>query len=456
MKKQIVLWMILGSLFTGVTGCSAIEDTFKNAFAEADEDEDKNSEDDEDDKDSEDDEDDKDSEDDEDDKDSEDDEDDKDSKKDKKSKKSSTPVLGDENLESYDGFEYMIPDMLITDSKENKSTGKMERKQMQVFIPNNNHMSVSGNKAYSDSLGLSFEIELEPYIRYDENDYLPSENLDYLIKRDHDPFYNEDDKDVVISDIQELSDNSCSATVEYCKYDSYEDAYYTIFETYYITELEDDKTVFIKIEVNSEQVTGKTPMLIEELEAFYQFEIDWDKERASKKLETFLANGGDNTVSTGYFMFTLPDGWDKDESQSTYDRYVYAPDGNFIMSDCMISFTENYIGYDDEFNEYDIAAFAKSEENTKALLEENLGVPITDFAVELCDTALGDTAKITYEFTEDSEICQGVAYFIIDGGDLYTVRFRRPKKSIFSKPSSSMVVMVYWVTMVSSFLDSGT
>ena len=37
-----------------------------------------------------------------------------------------------------------------------------------------------------------------------------------------------------------------------------------------------------------------------------------------------------------------------------------------------------------------------------------------------------------------------------------TVRFRRPRKSIFSSPSSSMVVMVYWVTMVSSFRDRGT
>ena len=37
-----------------------------------------------------------------------------------------------------------------------------------------------------------------------------------------------------------------------------------------------------------------------------------------------------------------------------------------------------------------------------------------------------------------------------------TVRLRRPRKSIFSNPSSSMVVMVYWVTMVSSFRDRGT
>ena len=436
MKKQIVLGLILCSLFTGVTGCATLEDTLKNTFAENDEYEDDaeddkdDSEDNEDDKDSENEDDDsensednKDSENEDDD--SEDSEDDKDSKKDKKSKKAnkkpSSPVLGDEDLDSYEGFEYLISDMLITDSEENKSTGKMERKKLNVFIPNDKNMSVSGNKAYSDSLGLNFEIELEPYIRYDEDDYLPSENLEYLIEQEHDPFYNENDKDVVISDIQESDENSYIATVEYCKYNSYDDNYYTIFETYCLFELEDDTTVLIKAEINAEEVTGKTPMLIEELEAFYQFDIDWDKERASQKLETFLAGGGDNTVSTGYFMFTLPDGWKKDKNQSTYDRYVYAPDGNFTKSNCMISFTEEYIGYDDNFDAYNIAAFAKNEENTKELLEENIGAPITNFAVELCDTNIGDTAKISYEFTDGSDQCQGVAYFIIDGGNLYLI-----------------------------------
>ena len=36
-----------------------------------------------------------------------------------------------------------------------------------------------------------------------------------------------------------------------------------------------------------------------------------------------------------------------------------------------------------------------------------------------------------------------------------TVRFRRPRKSILRRPSSSRVVMGYWVTMVSSLLASG-
>ena len=37
-----------------------------------------------------------------------------------------------------------------------------------------------------------------------------------------------------------------------------------------------------------------------------------------------------------------------------------------------------------------------------------------------------------------------------------TVRFLRPKKSIFSRPSSSRVTIVYWQTIVSSFLARGT
>ena len=45
---------------------------------------------------------------------------------------------------------------------------------------------------------------------------------------------------------------------------------------------------------------------------------------------------------------------------------------------------------------------------------------------------------------------------IIFSASAMTVRLRSPKKSIFKSPSSSRVVMVYWVTIASSFLASGT
>ena len=42
------------------------------------------------------------------------------------------------------------------------------------------------------------------------------------------------------------------------------------------------------------------------------------------------------------------------------------------------------------------------------------------------------------------------------GCQIATVRFLRPRKSIFRSPSSSIVVIVNWVTTLSSFFESGT
>ena len=50
----------------------------------------------------------------------------------------------------------------------------------------------------------------------------------------------------------------------------------------------------------------------------------------------------------------------------------------------------------------------------------------------------------------------GSCRFTISTASASTVRFRSPRKSIFSRPSSSRVVMVYWQTTVSSLVARGT
>ena len=50
----------------------------------------------------------------------------------------------------------------------------------------------------------------------------------------------------------------------------------------------------------------------------------------------------------------------------------------------------------------------------------------------------------------------GWSFWTIFTASSSTVRFRRPRKSIFSRPSSSRVTMVYWQTMESSFRARGT
>jgi len=334
-------------------------------------------------------------------------------------KASDTPVLGDEDAEDYEGFEYLFGEVLMTDAEENEETGKKERHKLSVFIPDDDYASVSGSRAYADYLGVDFEVELAPYIRYDEEDYLMEENLQYYLENNYDPFYSTDYKDLVISDVEVISDTECRATVEYCYYNSWDDSYETIFATYYLAEMEKGVNVLVEIKVQEEGVTGKTPALLEELEQFYQFEIDWDADRAAQKREDYLASGGDNKYSTGYLVFELPANWSEVRDGVDYDEHVYAPEGDVNFSGCMISFYREFLSYDEEI---DVTAFVNNADETEVLLEEALGMDVSNFSVELVDTVFGETAKLTYTATSDDLSGNGETYFVGDGYYFYTIQ----------------------------------
>ena len=341
-------------------------------------------------------------------------------KEEKEEKKASdTPVLGDEDAEDYTGFEYMFGEVLMTDAEENKETGEKERHKLSVFIPDDDYANVSGNRAYSDYLGVDFEVELAPYIRYDEEDYLMEENLQYYLDNEYDPMYSTDCKDLVISEIEVISDTECRATAEYCQYNSWDDSYETVFVTYYLAEIEKGVNVLVEIAVHEEEVTGKTPALIEELEQFYQFEIDWDADRAAQKKEDYLATGGDNKYSTGFLVFELPSNWDEVKDGVSFDEHIYAPEGDVAFSGCMISFYKEFLSYDEDI---DVSAFMSNKEETETLLEESLGMDVTNFDVELCDTVLGEAAKISYTASSEGLSGDGECYFIADGYYFYTIQ----------------------------------
>lgn len=253
------------------------------------------------------------------------------------------PVLGQEDIEDYDGFEYLYCEQIRTESEKNEETGKMESKQLSVFVPIDDYVSVGRGNVMGQKLGISYKVELEPYLSYDADDYLISENLDRYLENNYDPFFSTEYEALVISEVEELDRNTARATVEYCEYSEYADDYSVVFATYLLKKI-DDLTVLVRVEIDYQEVTGKTPELLAELEDFYQFEIDWDKERAEKKLEEHLAEGGNKTVSTGYFMFELPEGWKKDREASDFETYVYAPGGNSETSHCMLAIRQEYIG----------------------------------------------------------------------------------------------------------------
>lgn len=343
-------------------------------------------------------------------------------KEDKKvSKKSASdaPVVGEEDIEDYDGFEYLNGEILMTDTEENSITGEKERKKLTVFIPEDDYANVSGSRAYASTMGVMINVELEPYVRYNAEDYLLSENLDYYVELSYDPFYTTSYKDLEISDAEMISDNACMATVEYCLYSNWDDSYSTIFTTYYLAELSDDRTILVQVEVNEDGVSGKTPRLLEELETFYEFEIDWDEERAEEKREAYIASGGDHKFSTGYAIFELPDDWKEVTDGVDYEENIYAPGGDVDKAGCLINFRREYLDYGEEI---DIEAFAQNEDAVQDILEESLSMHVQEFEMEMCETCFGETVKITYSMEDDFVSGKGECYLAADDYNIYLVQ----------------------------------
>lgn len=380
MKKKIVLCLMVGCLTSVMWGCSAeklTETVISEAKPEQDEEEEEEI-----------------------------------------AETSAFPVLGQEDIEDYEGFEYLYSEVLMTDTEQNKDTGKKERKKLTVFIPSDDYGNVSGNRAYVRSMGIIFNVELNPYIRYKSEDYLPEENLAYYVESMYDPFYSADYKDLVISEVEEVGQDAFRVTAEYCYYENWDDTYTATFVTYYLKELENGANVLVSTEINEEDVTGKTPRLIKELEKFYEFEIDWDKDRAKQKKEEYLAGGGDNTYSTGYLLFELPDNW-SEEKDSRFDEKIYAPEGNSESAGCMIAFYDTYLSSGESM---DVNSFVENKEMVKSQLEESMEASISEFHIEICDTCLGKAAKMIYTADHEDYKGKGETYFVSNGYYLYTIQ----------------------------------
>ncbi len=337
--------------------------------------------------------------------------------KEKAKNSSGFPVLGETDIEDFDGYTYLYCEKLRTESTKNEKTGKMESFELPVFIPLDEYVYVNRDYVSGNKLGVEYKISIEPSMRYDAEDYLMTENLDYYLENQYDPYYSENYKDIVIGEAEEIGENATRATVEYCYYDKYDDSLTPTLCTYYYAELESGVEVLVEFNVNADEVTGKTPDLIDELETFYPFEINWDADRAADKLETYLASGGENSFSTGYLLFELPDGWAEDTSVGDFDYQVYAPDGDVELAGCFVGFQKEYLGYGSAKD----AGILKSEdamvEAVQAMVDETeIGGTVSYYG----DTCMGKAAVVETSIEiEDGEMADAQMYFMFDDSYMY-------------------------------------
>ena len=313
------------------------------------------------------------------------------------------PVLGEEDIEDYEGFDYLQWELLTSDSGDT----------VPVYVPKDEDAYKINDHISGYNLGIAYSVELDPSIRTDEEDYRVTENLDYYLEAVYDPEYNEDYYDVVISDAERIDGDTACACVEYCKYYEYDDSYYAVFATYLLKRLDNGVTVLLEMKVNSDDVDLETDDLIDELETFYQCEVDWSIKRAEEKIEGLGEIGNGDAAFGGSLAFDIPEDWDKDDVESDSDTYVYAPYGDAELADCAISISREYTGMDASELE---------------ILENNHG-----FLVEMVEAQLAndDTFDGDVSFYEDTNL--GIAV--------------KTQMESEGEDGINMEIHVYWIFM---------
>jgi len=313
------------------------------------------------------------------------------------------PTLGIDDR-SYQGFQYLEAHKL--DTGEEKAI---------VYVPVSDYVYEYAGEVSSDKLGVTVDIELNPFIQLDQEEFTMEENLQKYTENhyDFDEFYTTERKDMEISEINAISKEAANLTTSYLEYDDYNEEYYYIWNYYYLMKADEDRIFLVDIEVDSIGTTGYTEDLIAELEAYLGLDIGYDEEALLAKIDAYDPSEEGNVYSTGDWIFELPEGWGEDRShESSYDEHVYAPDGDASRSNCVIYIKDQYVGED--------TSFVREVEEDEALrvLEMYMPEDVENVKCEVIgDTAVGYTLKSSFE----AEGIRVEMYLIFEGYDAYTI-----------------------------------
>ena len=117
-------------------------------------------------------------------------------------------VFGSDEAKGYDGFEYLMEELISTSNT--KSGNKMT---LSVFVPDGDYPSVSGSYATSERMGVMVDVDIDPYLRYDYEDYTVSENLEDYVEEEIE--YSSYIYGVEVGEVKEVGDDIAVCELTY-------------------------------------------------------------------------------------------------------------------------------------------------------------------------------------------------------------------------------------------------
>ncbi len=133
------------------------------------------------------------------------------------SKKASGVVFGSDEAKGYTGFEYLMEELIST--SDTKSGDKVS---LSAFVPDGDYPSVSGSRARCDRMGVTVEVDIDPYIQSKWQDYTMQENLEVYVENDlsYSDYYG-----LEIGEVEQLSDECCICEISFMEYSSWDNEY---------------------------------------------------------------------------------------------------------------------------------------------------------------------------------------------------------------------------------------
>lgn len=317
-------------------------------------------------------------------------------------------VFGSDEAKGYDGFEYLMEELVST-----SNTRSGDKKTLSVFVPDGDYPSVSGSYATSERMGVVVDVDIDPYIQYNAADYTMEENLEAYVEDEMS--YSSYLYGVDIGEVESLGKDAAICEVTYMEFDSYDNTYAPRYQIFYLKEMGDNVMALVDIYIRADETTGKTKDLLAELSSFYQIDIGWDDSFAEAKRAEFESSDEYNAdaFNLGYMTFELPEGWEKDEDESSYSEAVFAPKGDATGGYGYISIEEDYS--DDEGV---IDEMLSDLEYTQSYFEEVLGEDVTDLVIDDAgETFLGRT--LVMEMKADGDT--GIFYIAQSGYSQYAI-----------------------------------
>ena len=345
-----------------------------------------------------------------------------DRKKDKDKDESDTPVIGND-VDDYDGFEYL---------KAYTLTG--EDATAVVYAPADEYaFGGDGEESYvgTELNGVYVEYDIDAYVQYEQETFSVEENLDYYVSDWYE--YRLDDDDVLDADMSEVKtvgDDAAYASITRVEYDDMDDRNYFVWDLYYLYQT-DEKTILAEIEVDSCYDIEGAEDVVKELEMYLDADFDYDEDAMQEMADECdvtvkpdvddddddddIIGGGaneDGTFSTDYWTFELPEGWDVDPVMEDTNQYAYAPNGDIEEAECAVVIQSEYIGEDTSIIE------DMKEDAVVEFIQEMLQEDIEGAECEMLGhTAVGYTIKAVFEY----EGVDAVAYFVFDEYYAHTV-----------------------------------